>query len=151
MTYILELIVSIISSIGFALIFSIPKKTLIISGITGGFGWLIYRISLEMTGGVYMSTFVSSFAIAAISEVLAKFLKHPALVFIFPGIINLCPGVYIYRTMTYFISNQSEIAISSLYQAIAIAGSIAFGVLLASSFSTSLRSFRRRPANRTKY
>lgn len=151
MTYIIEFIGSFLSSIGFGLVFSIPKKTLLISGITGGLGWLVYKLSLGLTEGVYLSTFLSAFFIATLSEFLAKKLRFPASIFIFPGVINLCPGVAIYNTMAYFVKNQNDIAISSFYQSLAIAGSIAFGVLLASSFSTSLRNYRHRPAKRTKY
>lgn len=144
-----EFIAGMISSIGFGLVFSIPKKTLIVSGLNGGFAWIVYKLILKATGGVYMSTFISAFMIATISEFLAKKLRYPASIFIFPGVINLCPGVFIYRTMSFFIAGNSQTAISNLYQAIAIAGAIAFGVLLASSFSTSLRHFRNRSAKRT--
>lgn len=149
MTYIIEFIVSILSSIGFGLVFSIPTKTLLVTGINGGLGWIIYKIAFELTGGIYLSTFLSAFFIAGFSEVLAKKMKYPASIFIFPGIINLSPGVYIYRTMSYIIGNQNELGMENLYKCLAIAGSIAFGVLLASSFSTSLKTFRHRGTRRT--
>ena len=149
MTYIIEFIVSMLSSIGFGLVFAIPTKALLVSGINGGLGWIIYKIAFQITGGIYLATFISAFFIAGFSEILAKKLRYPASIFIFPGIINLSPGVYIYRTMSFLISNQNELGMENLYKCFAIAGSIAFGVLLASSFSTSLKTFRNRSSKRT--
>lgn len=150
--YLIEFIVSILSSIGFGLVFSIPKKSLLISGINGGIGWIIYKLTLNYTGGLYFANFLSAFFIASFSEILARKFRYPASIFIFPGVINLCPGESIYNTMSYFITNQSDIAITSFYKSIAIAGSLAFGILLASSlFSTSLKIYRNRKTKRTDY
>lgn len=152
MNYLLEFIISTISAIGFALVFSIPKKALLISGINGGIGWIIYKLALNSTGGIYFANFISAFFIASISEVLARRLRYPASIFIFPGVINLCPGETIYNTMGFFINNQSNLAITNFYKAIVIAGSLAFGILLATSlFSTSMKLYRERVTKRTNY
>ncbi|BFL72711.1 MULTISPECIES: threonine/serine exporter family protein [Anaerococcus] len=151
MKYLLEFVVSVLSSIGFGLVFSIPKKTLLVSGINGGICWIIYKFILNNLGNIYLANFISSMIIAILSEILARKLRFPASVFIFPGIINLCPGEAIYNTMKFFINNETVNAITSFYKAVAIAGSIAFGVLLASSFSKSLKSYRTRSTKRTNY
>lgn len=151
MNYLIEFFLSILSAIGFALVFSIPKKTLLVAGINGGFGWVIYKLVLNNTGGIYLATFVSSFVIATISELLARKMRYPAAVFNIPGIINLCPGEAIYNTMSYFINGQTDMALGKFYRGVVIAGAIAFGVLLASSFSKSLRNYRIRPTKRTNY
>lgn len=149
--YILEFFVSTIAAIGFGLVFSIPLKILLVSGLNGGLGWLIYKIILNKFDSIYVATFVSALVIAVLSEILAKKLRYPASIFNFPGIINLCPGEAIYNTMYYFINGQREIAIASFYKALVIAGAIAFGVLLASSFSQSLKTHNLRPTKRTNY
>ena len=151
MNYLLEFVVSILSSIGFGLVFSIPKKALVVSGVNGGVCWIIYKFVLNNLGSVYLASFISSFIIAIMSEILATKLRFPASVFIFPGIINLCPGSAIYSTMSYLIESQTADAITSFYKAVAIAGALAFGVLLASSFSKSLKAYRTRATKRTNY
>lgn len=151
MNYFLEFIVSILSSIGFGLVFSVPKKALLMAGVNGGFGWLIFKLVLNNTSSIYLATFLSSLVIASISEIQARIFRFPASIFIFPGVINLCPGEAIYNTMRFFITNQNQNAISSFYKAVAIAGAIAFGVLLASSLSTSMKNFRIRGTKRTNY
>ena len=151
MSYLVQFIAAIMSTVGFALVFSIPLKTLAVSAVNGGFGWVVFKYVIDLTDSKYVAIFVSALSITFISEMLAKKLRYPVSVFIMPGIINLVPGEGIYNTMSYFANNQSELALSSFYSTIVVAGSISFGILLASSFSTSLKSFRTRTTKRTNY
>lgn len=151
MSYLIQFIAAIMSTVGFALVFSVPLKTLVVSAINGGFGWMIFKYIIDTTGSKYIAVFLSALSITFVSEMLARRLRYPASVFIIPGIINLVPGEGIYNTMGYFVNNQTELAIESFYSTIVVAGSISFGILLASSFSTSLKSFRTRTTKRTNY
>ena len=151
MNYLFEFVVSVVSSIGFALIFNSPRKTILISGLNGGLGWLIFKLLVGQINSIYIATFVSSFIIAVTSEILARVFHYPASVFIFPGVINLCPGEAIYKSMRFFIASQNKIAIGFLYRSLAIAGAIAFGVMLSSSFSISMKRFKFRSHRRTDF
>lgn len=151
MYYLYQFIVSSLSAIGFALVFQVPKKAILISAINAGIGWLIYKITIEYIGSAYIGTFLSAFVISLISEFCAKIFKHPALIFIVPGVINLCPGEAIYDTMKFFINNQSQDVIISLFKTMALAGAIAFGIILSSAFSSNLKNFRIRKTKRTNY
>ena len=108
MRYLIEFVVSILSSIGFGLVFSMPKRALLVSGINGGIGWIIYKLVLNTTSSIYVASFLSALVIASISEIQARKFKFPASIFIIPGVINLCPGEAIYNTMRFFINNQSQ-------------------------------------------
>lgn len=151
MFYIKEFIISAIAAVGFGYIFDLPKKALYISGLAAGIGWVIYKMTLEFTGSVYIGSLISAFIMAATAEFLARVYHYPASVFILPGIINLCPGEAIYNTMKYFIENETDMAITSAYKALGIAAAIAFGVLLSSSFSSSLNTFKSRNQRRTDF
>lgn len=151
MFYIKEFIISTIAAIGFGLIFDLPKKALYISSLAAGFGWVIYKVVLAHTNSVYLGSLISALVMTITAEILARIYHHPASVFILPGIINLCPGEAIYKSMTNFIANNTYIAIGYLYKALGIAAAIAFGVLLASSFSSSLKTFKERNHRRTDF
>lgn len=151
MIYIKEFFVAALAAVGFSYVFSSPKKTILVSAINAGLGWLIYRLVSMLTGSIYIGTLVSAFFIALTSEVLARIFHYPVSVFIFPGIINLCPGEAIFNTMKFFIENETSMAIITLYKALALAAAISFGVLLSSSFSVSLRNFRKRSQKRTDF
>ena len=151
MSYLIQFIAAIMSTVGFALVFAVPLKTLLVSAVNGGFGWIVFKYVIDTTGSKYIAVFLSALSITFVSEMLARRLRYPASVFIIPGIINLVPGEGIYNTIGFFVNNQSELAIESFYSTIVVAGSISFGILLASSFSTSLKTFRTRTVNRTNY
>lgn len=151
MFYIKEFIISTIAAIGFGLIFDLPKKALYISSLAAGFGWVIYKVVLAHTNSVYLGSLISALVMTITAEILARIYHHPASVFILPGIINLCPGEAIYNTMKYFIENETNMAITSAYKALGIAAALAFGVLLSSSFSSSLNNFKARNQRRTDF
>lgn len=151
MLYIKEFIISTISAFGFSYVFNSPRKSVLVSGLNAGFGWVIFKFVQQFSESVYIASFMSALFIAISSEVLARIFHYPASIFIFPGIINLCPGEAIYNTMRYFIANETPMAIISLYKALGIAAAIAFGVLLSSSFSLSLRTYKERSHRRTDF
>ena len=151
MIYFREFIIATIAAIGFAYVFGSPKKSVLISALNAGFGWIIFKFIKDATGSVYLGSFISALSVAISSEFLARIFHYPASVFIFPGIINLCPGEAIYNTMKYFIANDNYMTILSSYRALGIAAAIAFGVLLSSSFSVSLKTFKQRGQRRTDF
>lgn len=108
MRYLIEFVVSILSSIGFGLVFSMPKRALLVSGINGGIGWIIYKLVLNTTSSIYVASFLSALVISSISEIQARKFKFPASIFIIPGVINLCPGEAIYNTMDFCLSNLGD-------------------------------------------
>lgn len=151
MTLFTEFIVSYISSVGFAYLFGCPHKSALSSGIIGSLGWIVYRISYTRFFGLYLSVVISSYVIAVLGEAFARKFHMPASMFIIPGIANLAPGSGIYYTLSYFVQEQSEIASHKLVETLLIAGSIAFGITIASVGSKSLRGFKFRRSDRIKY
>lgn len=149
--YIVQFIVSFMAAVGFGLIFQVPDRPLFISALNAGVGWIIYKIVLSYTASVYLASFLSAFFISFISEFCARWFKYPALIFIVPGVINLCPGEAIFNTMKFFINNETTLVLLTLFKAIAIAGAISFGILLSSSFSRNMKNFKRRKVKRTDY
>ena len=147
--YILGFIFSMISSVGFSVLFSCPKKSIFWGGITGAIGWTIYSFIKNMSQGMYIATLLGAYVTGIIGEVFARKFHMPASLFIIPGIINLVPGAGIYYTLFYFVNDQMNMGMIKLFQTLAIAGAISFGVLLASASSSSLRKFKfRKPTKK---
>lgn len=151
MPYILEFIVSYLSSVGFAYLFGCPHKSAIFSGVVGAIGWMVYKISYTYFLGIYLSVVLSSCLIAVLGEIFARNFQMPASMFIIPGIANLAPGSGIYYTLSYFVQEKNELASDKLVETLLIAGAIAFGITLASAGSKSLRRFKFRKPDRIKY
>ncbi|MGO3018573.1 MAG: threonine/serine exporter family protein [Anaerococcus sp.] len=151
MPFILELIVSYLSSVGFAYLFGCPHKAALSSGIVGSIGWMIYKIASNHFLSLYLSVILSSYVTAILGEAFARSFRMPASMFIIPGIANLAPGSGIYYTLTYFVQEKNGLASDKLVETLLIAGSIAFGITLASAGSKSLRRFKFRRSDRIKY
>lgn len=149
MHLILGFIFSYISSVGFAMFFSCPKRSIKFSALAGAIGFLVYSIALDLLGGVFLPILAGAYITGILGEFFARNFHMPAILFIIPGIINLVPGKGIYNTLFYFVDNQKNLALSNLFDTLATASAISFGILLASVISNSLRGYKfRKPSKK---
>lgn len=126
---------STLATIGFSIYFNVPKSALIPSGLTGGIGWSLYYILINSTNNDILSNFIAAIVVAWISEILARKLKHPAILFVIPGIIPLVPGLGMYNTMLYLVQSNYELAIAKGANVLFVGGAISLGVLVVTSLS----------------
>lgn len=129
---------STIATIGFSVFLNAPKSALIPAGLTGGIGWSIYYFLIHTTNNDILANFLASILVALISEILARKLKYPAILFVIPGIIPLVPGLGMYNTMLYLVQSNYELAISKGANVLFIGGAISLGVLAVTSLSRTL-------------
>lgn len=151
MPIILELLISYISSVGFAYLFGCSHKAAFISGVAGSLGWVVYKLTNRYFNAIYLSVVAGSYVVATLGERFAKKFHMPASMFIIPGIANLAPGAGIYYTLSFFVHEQNQLAQAKLTETLLIAGSIAFGITLASAGSKSLRKYKTRKPDRIEY
>ena len=129
---------STIATIGFSVFLNAPKSALIPAGLTGGIGWSIYYFLIHTTNNDILANFLASILVALISEILARKLKYPAILFVIPWIIPLVPGLGMYNTMLYLVQSNYELAISKGANVLFIGGAISLGVLVVTSLSRTL-------------
>ena len=141
---------STLATIGFSIYFNVPKSALIPSGLTGGIGWSLYYILINSTNNDILSNFLAAIVVAWISEFLARKLKHPAILFVIPGIIPLVPGLGMYNTMLYLVQSNYELAIAKGANVLFVGGAISLGVLVVTSLSRTLNIVSLSKANKNK-
>lgn len=122
-----------LATIGFSIFLNSPRNTLIPSGIVGGLGWSIYYFLVSNSYNDLISNFIAAFTVSLLSEFLARKLKHPAILFVIPGIITLVPGVGMYNTMLYLAEGDFTLATSKAVSVILAGISISLGVLVVTS------------------
>lgn len=133
----MHFIYSFISTIGFAIFLKAPKSTLIPSGFVGGIGWAVYYFLMITTNNNIVSNFTAALLVSLGSELFARKLKEPAIVFTIPGIILLVPGLGMYKTMLYLVQNNYSAAIEKGADVLFVAGALSMGVLIVTaSFKT---------------
>lgn len=129
---------STIATIGFSVFLNAPKSALIPAGLTGGIGWSVYYFLIHTINNDIFSNFLAAALVALISEILARKLKYPAILFVIPGIIPLVPGLGMYNTMLYLVQSNYQLAISKGANVLFIGGAISLGVLAVTSLARTL-------------
>ena len=127
---ILEIIFAFFGTIGFTVIFSVPKKQVIWGGITGAIGWAIYLLVLEMTDSVYIATLFSAFGLTRMARYLSIYRKSPATLFLIAGIFTLVPGAGVYQTTYHIFMNQPDLGSYYFMNTVKIALQIALGIMV---------------------
>ncbi len=130
----IHIIFSFAAATGFAVFLNAPKKTLFVSGAVGMISWIIYIIFMRIHLDVMFSNFVAAAIASWLSEILARKYKKPTILFVVPGIITLIPGLGLYNTMFYMLEGNFQQALSTGANVMFASGSIALGVLVASSW-----------------
>jgi uncharacterized membrane protein YjjB (DUF3815 family) len=138
----LHFVFSFASTIGFSIFLSAPKRSLPYAGLIGAIGWVLYVYLFKLTGNPILSNFVPATVVGIASEVSARYLKQPAIVFIIPGIIPLVPGLGMYNTMLYLVQENYELAASTGATALLVGGAISLGVLIVTSFVKTINTIK---------
>lgn len=129
----LQCIVCYIGCIGFVILFNIHGKGGLLCALGGALTWLVYLITMDLSGSDLTAYFWSALFASLYSEVIARIRKQPAIAYLVISIFPLIPGAGVYYTMNYAVRGMNaEFATQGLHTA-AIAGIIAMGILLAST------------------
>ena len=126
----------------FALMMSAPKKSVPFSALCAGIGYVIYEYLFLFYGQELWGYFVGTLFIALSGEALARILKMPSIMFIFPAIIPLVPGLGIYRTMLTLVENRPQDFMAEGSKTLFIAGAMALAIAITSLLA---RKFKKRP------
>ncbi len=129
MEFLTDFILCTLATVFFCFIMNSPWNSLIASSVVAGIGFVIYDL-VKLTGmGEAVSIFVGTAFIAVSGEILARIMKMPSTVFVFPGVVAFVPGVGIYRTMLALIQSDFEkfqrVGTETIIIAIAMAMAIA--------------------------
>jgi len=142
----LHFLYSTIATIGFSIFLNVPKKALLPAGITGGIGWTLFYMLVGTFSNDLFANFTAALVVSFISEVLARKLKQPAILFVIPGIIPLVPGLGMYNTMLYLVQGNFDLAIATGANVLFVGGAISLGVLVITSSSKTINIFQLRKA-----
>lgn len=142
----LELIFQVASAfvgvVAVAVLFQVPKKYLVLAGVTGACGWLVKLIMETVLQDPIVSSFLAAFLVAFLSQIFARVSKAPVTLYLVTGILPLVPGVGMYRTVYYLLQSNHELTSYYLSYTLQIAGMIALAIFVVDSFFKKL--YRRR-------
>lgn len=126
----IQVIGAFVAVIAVAIIFGVPKKFLIYSGLVGAVGWLVYLLIRNIGGNYIVSMFFAALVVAFISHSFARIFKTPVTLFLIAGILPLVPGVGMYRIVYNLLANNNSQAAFYFSETIQIAGMIALAIFI---------------------
>ena len=135
----IQFIAGFVVSIAFAIFFNAPKRSLFTCGLIGAIGWLVQVVANLLLTDVVVSSFLGAVCVGILSTNASRFLKLPATIFVYTGMVPLVPGYGMYNTMQNIVTKNYSVASQVGIETILQAGAIAMGILLASVFSASIQ------------
>jgi len=129
-----QVVMGMLGSVGFAVLFGVCDRTLAAIALGSGSGWLVYLICMNQGYGMFIGLLAASLFVATLSEILARKFKTPVILLLVPMLIPEIPGGDLYYTMYFLIQGRyPEFGMSS-NQVLVQAGAIVLGIILASYF-----------------
>ena len=123
-----------VGAAGFAVLFCIKPKHIPFAAIGEALATLVYAIIDAAGLNLFVSNFVATVVCVVYSNILARVLKTPSMVFITAAIIPLVPGGSLFYTMSSIIQGNMLSAkvygLNTLQVALGIAGGIVIESLI---------------------
>ena len=124
----LTLMIGFTITVGFAVLFNVPRHLLISCGALGAAGHLL-RFMLKETGAApEVSAFSGALLVGLLGYWQARRINMPRLVFTITGIIAMVPGVPAYEMLMFFRNNNVIEGLQSGFRVAMITGGIAAGL-----------------------
>ena len=138
----LKSIFASIASTGFAMLFNVPRSTLIFCALGGAITYILRNISMEIGFSIELSTFIAAACIGIITLKWSKKFSIPRPVYSVASIIPMIPGTFAFTAMISLVDMNThgvtpeliEIFIENALKALSILGAITFGLALTSLY-----------------
>lgn len=134
MDEVIQCFAAFLGCFGFSFIFRIHKniKFAFIGSLIGTLGWIIY-LTMHFLNNIFLQNFIAMLCVSILSEIMARFYKAPATLFIMVGCFPLVPGSGIYYTMLYAVQGLNQLFMESFLSTIGISMSLALAILISST------------------
>lgn len=132
-TYFLPCLWAFWACVGFGLIFNIQGTGILITGLGGALGWMVYLLVMYWQENDIFAAFVAAMAIAVYAERMARVRKCPVTGYLQIALLPLVPGAGVYRSMRYCVEGNTEMFTTTLLHTIGFAAALSVGAMLTSS------------------
>lgn len=90
---------SAVAAVGFAMLFNVPRRSLIACALTGATGHAIRALLMHFGMNIIPATLAGATVLGFVAEYCSHRWSAPALVFTVTGAIPMVPGAFAYRAM----------------------------------------------------
>lgn len=132
-TQFIQILAGGVGSFGFACLFNIRGKRLLVATLGGVLSWFLFVIFSNFIPSEPINYFVVSFLVSIFAEVMARVMKTPTTTFVTTSLVPLIPGGSLYYTMAYGFQGDSTRFITKGISTLALAAALALGIIIAST------------------
>lgn len=129
-----QLLMAMLGSVCFAVIFNVHGKKIILAAIGGVINWGTYLTVLYSSESRILAFFITTVVVALMAEIFARLMKSPVIVLLVPMLIPLIPGGDLYYTMQNLLYNRTAEFAMYGQRVLQEAAAIAFGILIVTTF-----------------
>ncbi|MGM9538944.1 MAG: threonine/serine exporter family protein [Candidatus Onthomonas sp.] len=106
-------ILSFCASVGFAIIFRMRGRDLLLEGVGGAITRGAYLLLLSCVESRILYSMLAALVAAIYAELIATHKKVPTTYFLYPSIIPLIPGDLLYNTAVGFLTRDAEMTLAN--------------------------------------
>lgn len=124
-----QIIISMLATLAFVILFNAPKKEYFFCAITGCVGWMTYRLCINYGTGTALASLWAAVVLTLLARILSAIRRTPVTIFLVTGIFTLVPGAGVYYASYYLIMNDIAQFMSKGLETFKIAGAIVLGIV----------------------
>lgn len=132
---IIQILSGFVGTIGFAILFNVRGKRLVLASLGGFLSWLIFVLLNLHIPSEPICYFIVAFLISTYAEIMARVLKTPTTSFITPSLIPLIPGSSLYYTMSNAFQGNMETFLQKAVYTLQLASALALGIIVSTTFT----------------
>lgn len=118
-----------VAALSFSIMFSVPRRYLLLGVLSGAIGWLVSTLLHERSSS--MAAFFAALSVCLYANGCARVLQRPSQVFLLPGLIMLVPGSFGFLSLESFLRGEFLGGASKGFEMFLIAAGIVTGLLVA--------------------
>ena len=135
----MQAIAAFVGTVGFSVIFGVPRKNYVQTAIVATIGWVAYLALFRFTVlGPAISTFVATVIVASLARIFASWFRTPSTIYLIPGVFPMIPGGGIFWTTFFLVSSRLGLALHAGMLALEVTAAIVLGIVLVSALPKNL-------------
>ena len=142
-------IATFVGILGFCSVFSCPYKLIVVCCTEAALCWAVYLFCVSLGCSSVWASFYGAAFVDLASQILARKLKAPVIIFLVMGVLPLVPGYGIYK-VAYDMFSGGDVG-ASLTNALMLAGAVALAVIVMDTVTDLFVRIYRRYKNGTLF
>ena len=123
-----QVIAAVTGTVGFSVLYSVPRAYYPYCGIIGGAGWFLYCLLIPNCSPPE-ATLLAAILVVLLSRLFAVKERCPVTIFLISGMFPLVPGGGIYWTAYYIVTGEMELAAEKGFTAVKVAVAIVLAIV----------------------